>query len=65
MITLSHGVEFDDEAAERAYARAQRQGLVKHYAPGLSAHATGRFSEPLAPKPAPGLLGLVFGRARK
>lgn len=68
MIRLPDGSIFDDEAADAAYDRAQRQGLVRHYAPALSSH-TGRFPESLAGSfkspPAPSLAGLIFGRVRK
>lgn len=66
MIRLSDGTMFDDAAAECAYARAERRGLVRHYAPGLRAQAAGRFPEPLGLKPTPaaGLAGLIFGKMR-
>lgn len=66
MIRLSDGTLFDDRAADAAYDRARRQGLIKHYAPGLD---TGRLPESFATsfKPAPqrGLAGLVSGVFRK
>ena len=69
MIHLSNGVVFDDTAAEGAYQRATRAGLVNHYAPGLDAAPARRFPDSLAehlkPVPAAGLAGLIFGRVRR
>lgn len=66
MIRLSDGSLFDDDAADAAYERAQRRGLVNHYAPGLHA---GRLPESFAssfnPSPPRSLAGLVFGAFRK
>lgn len=68
MIRFPDGTLFDDDAANAAYDRAQRRGVVKHYAPGLDAAPARRLpmslAEHLKPKPAAGLAGLIFGRAR-
>jgi hypothetical protein len=66
MIQLSHGITFDDAAADAAYRRATRMGLVSHYAPGLSGSpATTTRAAPAATscsgvRPA----GFVFGQSR-
>lgn len=64
MIRLSDGSLFDDQAAEAAYFRAQRAGLIRHHAPALEGGPT-RSLEGLKPKSTPGLAGLLFGRARR
>lgn len=66
MIRLSDGTLFDDDAADAAYDRAQRQGLIDHYAPGLHARRLPEsFASSFKPTPPRSLSGLVFGAFRR
>jgi len=54
---------FNENQAERAYRRAEKKGLIRHYAPALEQAADAPRQYIAVPQNQP--MGLVYGRMRR